>query len=59
MSNAIVMGELVTGTGNNAFTFGNGATDSNIDFGATSITAPSDERYKEEIATSTAGLVFY
>ena len=58
MSNAIVMGELVTGTGNNAFTFGNGATDSNIDFGATSITAPSDERYKEEIATSTAGLSF-
>lgn len=58
MSNAIVMGELVTGTGNNAFTFGNGATDSNINFGATSITAPSDERYKEEIATSTAGLSF-
>ena len=38
--------------------FGNGSTDSNIQFGATSITAPSDERYKEEIATSTAGLSF-
>ena len=32
--------------------------DSNIAFGGTSITAPSDERYKESIADSTAGLSF-
>ena len=31
---------------------------SNITFGATSITAPSDERYKEEIQEATAGLSF-
>ena len=54
----IVMGRQVTCTGNSNFTFGDGATDSNIAFGGTSITAPSDERYKEEIATSTAGLSF-
>ena len=53
-----VLGKQVTCTGNDNFTFGHGATDSNIAFGATSITAPSDERYKEEIATSTAGLSF-
>ena len=58
MTNAIVMGDSVTGQGNNEFTFGNGSTDSNIVFGATSINAPSDERYKEEIASSTAGLSF-
>ena len=56
--NQIVMGEGVTGVGNTNFTFGNGATDSNIAFGATSITAPSDGRYKEEIADATAGLSF-
>jgi hypothetical protein len=55
---SIVMGQSVTGVGSNNFTFGNGTTDSNIAFGATSITAPSDERYKEEIAASTAGLSF-
>ena len=54
----IVMGDSVTAQGNNEFTFGNGSTDSNIVFGATSINAPSDERYKEEIETSTAGLSF-
>ena len=54
----IILGYNVIGTGNNAFTFGKDGTDSNIDFGATSITAPSDERYKEEITTSTAGLSF-
>jgi len=54
----IILGYNVIGTGNNAFTFGKDGTDSNIDFGATSITAPSDERYKEEITSSTAGLSF-
>jgi hypothetical protein len=44
--------------GDSNFTFGGGSTDSNIAFGATSISAPSDERYKESIETSTAGLGF-
>jgi len=57
-SQQIVLGRQVTCTGNSNFTFGDGGTDSNIAFGATSITAPSDERYKEEIASSTAGLSF-
>jgi len=51
------LGSNITGA-NSAFTFGNGGTDSRISVGATSITAPSDERYKEEITTSTAGLSF-
>ena len=54
----IVLGSGVTSQAANNFTFGFGATDSNIAFGATSITAPSDERYKEDIADSTAGLSF-
>jgi hypothetical protein len=56
--NQIVMGESVTGVGNTNFTFGNGATDSNIAFGATSITAPSDIRLKEDIQDETIGLGF-
>ena len=48
----------MSSTGDNNFTFGDTSTDSNIAFGATSISAPSDERYKEEITTSTAGLSF-
>ena len=58
ISNCIVMGTDVTAVGDSNFTFGTGSTDSNIVHGATSITAPSDERYKEEIASSTAGLSF-
>jgi hypothetical protein len=54
----IVIGANATGVGNGNFTIGNGSTDSNIQLGATSITAPSDERMKEEIETSTAGLSF-
>ena len=54
----ISLGRQVTCTGNNNFTFGDGATDSNIAFGATSISAPSDQRYKEDIETATAGLSF-
>ena len=54
----IVLGTNVTGQTNNNFTFGAGSTDSNIAFGATTITAPSDERYKENIESSTAGLSF-
>ena len=55
---AIVMGNNTTAAGNNTFTFGNSSTDSSVAFGATSITAPSDERYKEEISDATAGLSF-
>ena len=57
-STVIVMGFECTATGNENFTFGKGSTDSNIAFGGTSISAPSDERYKENIETSTAGLGF-
>ena len=57
-NNNIVMGEAVTGQAANNFSFGVGTTDSNIVFGETSITAPSDGRYKENIADSTAGLSF-
>ena len=53
-----VLGFGVTCVGDGNFTFGDGTTDSNIANGATSITAPSDERYKENIADSTAGLSF-
>ena len=52
------MGREVTGSGDNTFTFGAGTSDSAIANGATSITAPSDQRYKEEIADATAGLAF-
>jgi hypothetical protein len=54
---AIGLGYSVTAPGD-SLTFGCGATDSRIGFGATSITAPSDERLKEEITTATAGLSF-
>jgi len=57
-SHQIVMGASVTGVGQDNFTFGRGTSDSNIAFGATSITAPSDQRYKEDIADATAGLAF-
>ena len=52
------MGYDVTCVGNNNFTFGNGTTDSNIAFGATSITAPSDVRLKEDIQDEEVGLDF-
>jgi hypothetical protein len=57
-SNQIVLGYLVSGTGDNNFTFGNQSTDSNIAFGATSITAPSDIRLKEDIQDEEVGLDF-
>jgi len=57
-NNAIVMGEAVVSVSNGQFTFGTGTSDSNIANGATSISAPSDQRYKEEIADATAGLAF-
>ena len=47
-NNSISMGYAVVSI-NNAVTFGNNTTDSRIAFGATSITAPSDQRLKEDI----------
>jgi hypothetical protein len=55
---AMVIGYDVTGVGENNFTFGRGSTDSNIAFGATSITAPSDVRLKEDIVDEKVGLEF-
>ena len=57
-NNQIVMGEAVVGNANSSFVFGTGASDSAIGNGSTTITAPSDQRYKEEIADATAGLSF-
>lgn len=54
----IALGYNVTCTGNENFTFGNNTTDSNIAAGATTITAPSDVRLKEEIEDEKVGLNF-
>jgi len=55
----IVIGNSqVTGVGQDNFTFGRATLDSNIAFGATSISAPSDERLKEDIQDETIGLAF-
>jgi len=54
----IGIGYALTCVGNNNFTFGNSSTDSNIAFGATSITAPSDVRLKEDIQDEKIGLDF-
>ena len=56
--NQIVMGYGVTGNANSSFCFGDGAVDSAIAFGATSITAPSDIRLKEDIQDAEVGLDF-
>ena len=57
-TNQIVLGHNVTGNANGSLCFGDGATDSAIAFGATSITAPSDIRLKEDIQDQEAGLSF-
>lgn len=57
-NNQIVLGRDVTGNADDSLCFGNGSTDSAIAFGATSITAPSDVRYKENIEDQQAGLSF-
>ena len=54
----IVLGRDVTGSGNATFTFGNNTSDSAIANGATSISAPSDIRLKEDIEDETVGLEF-
>jgi len=56
-SNSFAFGYAVGGS-NSTFTFGSGGTDSRIAFGETSISAPSDVRYKKNIEDATAGLSF-
>ena len=57
-NNQIIMGQGITSVGNSNFTFGDGTVDSNIAFGATTITAPSDIRLKEDIEDEKIGLDF-
>jgi len=57
-ANQLVAGYQVTGNADNSFVFGNGSTDSAIAFGATSISAPSDIRLKQNINDDVAGLSF-
>jgi len=52
------IGLEVIGNGNNTFTFGKAGTDTSIAFSNGAISNPSDQRYKEDIVTSTAGLSF-
>ena len=54
----VALGYSVSGGTNNALLFGYGSTDSQILFGATSITAPSDIRLKEDIQNEEVGLDF-
>jgi len=58
VANAIVIGDGVGAVGGGNFTFGNGTSDTNIAFANGAISNPSDQRYKEDIVTSTAGLSF-
>jgi hypothetical protein len=53
-----VLGFECQGAGNSTLTFGKAATDSSIAYGATSITAPSDIRLKEDIQDEKIGLDF-
>ena len=53
-----VIGYSAEGYTNNSLTIGYGTTDSNIVFGATTITAPSDIRLKEDIQDEEIGLDF-
>jgi len=53
-----VIGYNVGGGAENRFTFGINTNDTACSFGSTSWSAPSDERYKKDIVTSTAGLSF-
>jgi len=57
-NNQIVMGDSVTGNADDSLCFGKDSTDSAIAFGATSITAPSDVRLKEDIQDEVVGLDF-
>ena len=57
-ANQTVLGYNVTGNANDSLCFGNAGTDSAIAYGATSITAPSDARLKEDIQDEVVGLDF-
>ena len=57
-ANQTVLGYSVTGNADDSLCFGNGSTDSAIAYGATSITAPSDIRLKEDIQDEVVGLDF-
>jgi len=57
-SSQIVLGQGVTGNADSSFCFGTGTSDSAIANGATSITAPSDIRLKEDIQDEEVGLDF-
>ena len=58
LTESITMGHDAVSAGTSQFTIGSGSDDSAIEFGETSIKAPSDGRYKEDVETSTAGLSF-
>ena len=53
-----VVGYNVVGQGNSTFTLGGGTSDSSISWGATTWTAPSDIRLKEDIKDEEIGLEF-
>ena len=53
-----VFGNNVTCSGNNQTTIGAGTDDTAFSNGGTSLSAPSDQRYKQDITSSTAGLAF-
>ena len=53
-----VFGNNVTCSGNNQTTIGAGTDDTAFSNGGTSLSAPSDQRYKQDITSSTAGLGF-
>ena len=57
-SNQICLGYNVLSAGDSNFTFGTASSDSNIANGATTITAPSDVRLKEDIQDEVVGLDF-
>jgi hypothetical protein len=57
-NNQIVLGDQVTGNADDSFCFGQGSSDSAIANGATTITAPSDIRLKEDIQDEVVGLDF-
>ena len=59
ITHEIAIGHNVTGNGANTVVFGNGANDSAIAFGATSISAPSDIRLKENIFDDYSRIKFY
>ena len=53
-----VFGNNVTCSGNNQTTIGASTDDTAFTNGGTSLSAPSDQRYKQDITSSTAGLGF-